>query len=132
MPQQKSTSPFAAPPSGTTLSLHPFQSHVPQADLDRLKRKLNDTEDIPSTYENSFAPAGMELGVRKGWMEEMLGLWRGEYDWRKTEIEFNEFPHYTTPISTGGHNHTVHFMALFSQNKDAVPVVMTHGWPGQS
>lgn len=73
--------PFDTLPQGSTLTLHPFKSHVPQADLDRLKRKLNDVEDIPSTYENSFAPDVMELGIRKGWMEEMLSEWRGGYDW---------------------------------------------------
>lgn len=77
----KHTSSFANPPDNATISLHPFKFHAQQADLDRLKRKLNDVEDIPSTYENSFAPDGMELGVRKGWIEEMLGEWRGEYDW---------------------------------------------------
>lgn len=131
MTHPKSSSPFAGPPSGNKLQLRAFQSHIPQADIDRLKRKLNDVEDIPSTYENSFAPEDMELGVRKGWMEEMLSVWRREYDWRKTEEEFNAFPHYTTPLSAGGHNYSVHFMALFSDNKDAVPVVMTHGWPGE-
>lgn len=76
-----SSSPFAKPPSGGTLKLHPFQYHANQADLDRLMRKLNDVEDIPATYENSFAPEDMELGVRKGWMEEMLQTWKGGYDW---------------------------------------------------
>lgn len=81
MSHKKSTSPFANPPDDSSLTLHPFKSHIPQADLDRLKRKLNDVEDIPATYENSFAPEEMDIGVRKGWIEEMLGLWRGEYDW---------------------------------------------------
>lgn len=59
------------------------------------------------------------------WM--LMGVFR-----RKSEEEFNSFPHYTAPLSTNGHNHTIHFMALFSKNKDAVPVIMTHGWPGTS
>lgn len=50
---------------------------------------------------------------------------------RKTEADINAFPHFTALLSTGGHNYTVHFMALFSEKKDAIPVVMTHGWPGE-
>lgn len=75
-----SPSPFAQAPSTSSLKLHPFKPHIPQADIDRLQRKLNDVEDIPATYENSFAPEEMELGVRKGWVEEMLAEWR-EFDW---------------------------------------------------
>jgi hypothetical protein len=81
MSPHSSSSPFAPAPAGNTLKLHPFKSHVPQADLDRLNRKLNDVKDIPATYENSFAPDEMELGMRKGWLEEMLSTWRTEYDW---------------------------------------------------
>lgn len=75
-----SPSPFAQALSTSSLELHPFKAHIPQADIDRLQRKLNDVEDIPATYENSFAPEEMELGVRKGWVEEMLAEWR-EFDW---------------------------------------------------
>lgn len=76
-----SANPFARPPSGSKLTLHPFKYHAAQADLDRLKRKLEDVEDIPATYENSFAPEDMELGVRKSWIDEMVGTWRNGYDW---------------------------------------------------
>jgi hypothetical protein len=72
---------FANPPEGSKLNLHPFEFHAPQPDLDRLRRKLDDAEDIPATYENSFAPDEMELGVRKEWMEGMLAEWKGGYDW---------------------------------------------------
>lgn len=76
-----SSKPFAQPPSASTLTLHPFKSHIPQADITRLKRQLENAEDIPTAYENSFAPDEYELGVKKGWVEEMLGIWKADYEW---------------------------------------------------
>lgn len=51
-------------------------------------------------------------------------------DRRKTEEEINSFPNYKAKLEHKGHSHDVHFIALFSKKKDAVPIIMTHGWPG--
>lgn len=49
---------------------------------------------------------------------------------RKHEAEINSVPNYTVSINDNGHEHTIHFAALFSEKADAVPIVLLHGWPG--
>jgi hypothetical protein len=71
---------FSTPPSSASIKLHPFIAHHPQADIDRLKRKLDDVEEIRTTYENSYAPEELHFGVRKNWVEAMLYDWRA-FDW---------------------------------------------------
>jgi hypothetical protein len=72
--------PYGKAPPGNKLKLHAFTAHHPQADVDRLQRKLNDVEMVSTTYENSFSPEDEHLGVRKDWMEGLLYDWRN-FDW---------------------------------------------------
>jgi microsomal epoxide hydrolase len=129
---QPSLRPFASPPHHPTIPLHPFRAHIPDGTLEDLGARLNATADIVATYENSFAPEDESYGLRKEWMDDAVAYWRDGFDWRTVEKEINGFPNYTTTLSTRGHTFTVHFMALFSEKPDAVPVIMTHGWPGGS
>lgn len=128
--------PFArlphAPSFPAASPLHPFTAHFPQPDLDRLQRRLDDTQDILTTYENSFAPEEHAMGMRKSWMEAALGHWRAGFDWRKVEREINTYGNWTVSLKARQHEISVHFMGLFSEKEGAVPVVMSHGWPGES
>lgn len=123
---------FSSPPHHTTIPLHQFRAHIPDHLVEDLIARLNAVPDILPTYENSFAPDSESYGLRKDWMDNAIMYWRNEFDWRKVEWEINGFPNYTTTLSTRGHTLSVHFMALFSEREDAVPVIMTHGWPGES
>lgn len=51
---------------------------------------------------------------------------------RDKEKQWNVFPNYTMDVEHQGHKYTMHFLALFSEKEDAVPIVMLHGWPGMS
>jgi microsomal epoxide hydrolase len=58
--------------------------------------------------------------------------WTGTDNRRSIEKRINNFANYTADIEHNGNTHTVHFMGLFSEKKDAQSMIMTHGWPGES
>ncbi|WVR06130.1 hypothetical protein IAU60_003160 [Kwoniella sp. DSM 27419] len=108
-------------PHKPTIQLDEFHPSIPQIRLDDLKDRLRRSVEILPTYENTCED---DLGVKKDWMEGALKA-------RGTEKDIDSFPHYTTELTTK-HKMLIHFTALFSKKADAVPVIMTHGWPGGS
>lgn len=98
-----------------------FRIEIPQSDLDNLKQRIADTrwpQEIPGT--------GWDRGVPLEYLKELADYWRTSYDWRAAEAQLNEFPQFVTEID--GTN--VHFMHIESAEADALPLIMTHGWPG--
>jgi len=101
--------------------MQPFRVDIPQVDLDDLRRRLDDTRwpvDLPEV--------GWDRGVPQSYLQELTDYWRTGYDWRAAEARLNEFPQFTTEID--GAN--IHFLHVRSPEPDALPVVITHGWPG--
>ncbi|MYW90667.1 epoxide hydrolase [Amycolatopsis rubida] len=101
--------------------MRPFRIDIPDADLDDLRRRLAATR-----WPAEIPDAGWDRGVPLAYLQELAEYWRTEYDWRAAEAEINRFPQYTTEIDGA----TVHFLHVRSPHPDAVPVVLTHGWPG--
>jgi epoxide hydrolase len=101
--------------------LEPFQIAVPDADLVDLRRRLS-TARWPSRETVSDWSQGLPLDV----MRQLYEHWRTAYDWRATERRLNRLPHYRTAID----GLVVHFIHVRSPEPDAVPLIMTHGWPG--
>jgi pimeloyl-ACP methyl ester carboxylesterase len=101
--------------------LEPFQIAVPEADLIDLRRRLSAAR-RPSRETVSDWSQGVPLGV----LHKLCEHWQTAYDWRATERRLNRLPHYRTAID----GLSVHFTHLRSPVADAVPVIMTHGWPG--
>lgn len=101
--------------------MHPFRISVPQSDLDDLYRRLEHTR-----WPSEVKGVGWERGIPLDYMKELVEYWRTEYDWRAAEERLNRFPQFTTEIQ--GAN--VHFLHVRSPEPDALPVLMTHGWPG--
>lgn len=102
--------------------LRPFLIQIPQADLDDLRNQLARTrwaEDLPGM-------AGWDYGVPAGYVRELAGYWQTGYDWRAAEAKLNAFPQFTTVID----RQLVHFLHVRSAEPDAVPLLLTHGWPG--
>ncbi len=98
-----------------------FRIDVPQSDLDDLSDRLARTR-----WPDELPGAGWAYGVPLGYLKELAEYWRSSYDWRRHEARLNEFPQFTTTID--GAN--VHFLHVRSPEPDALPLVMTHGWPG--
>ena len=99
----------------------PFRIEVPEADLDDLRDRLARTR-----WPDELPDVGWSYGVPLGYMREMAEYWRTGYDWRAHEARLNALPQFTTTID--GAN--VHFIHVRSPEPDALPLVLTHGWPG--
>ncbi|MEU8399809.1 epoxide hydrolase family protein [Nonomuraea sp. NPDC048892] len=102
-------------------TIDPFRIDIPQADLDDLRDRLGRTrwpDELPGT--------GWSYGVPTSYARELAEYWRTTYDWRAHEAALNAYPQFTTEID----RQTVHFMHVRSPEPDALPLVLTHGWPG--
>jgi pimeloyl-ACP methyl ester carboxylesterase len=100
--------------------IEPFRIAVPQADLDELHRRLD-----AARRPDELPGAGWEYGVAGDHLRELAEHWRHGYDWRAHERRLNELPQFTTVID----GQRVHFAHLRSARPDAVPVLLSHGWP---
>jgi pimeloyl-ACP methyl ester carboxylesterase len=108
----------------TNTEIRPFRIDIPQADLDDLAGRLartRFTQELPGTDDEGWA-----YGVPLSYLRRLLDRWRDGYDWRAREARLNEYPQFTTEID--GQN--IHFIHVKSPEPDAVPLVLTHGWPG--
>ncbi|KZP29746.1 epoxide hydrolase [Athelia psychrophila] len=119
---------FTQLPANATLSLKPFKVDIPDATLDELRTLLKYAKLAPETYEGSFEDR--KYGVTNRWIREARDVWATKFDWRKHEAGVNSFPNYITTIEDGGTDFNVHFVALFSEKADAIPLILLHGWPG--
>jgi pimeloyl-ACP methyl ester carboxylesterase len=101
--------------------INPFRINIPQADLDDLRDRLARTR-----WPDELPDAGWTYGVPVSYLKELAEYWRTSYDWRKFEAKLNAFPQFTTTID--GQN--IHFLHVRSPEPDALPLILTHGWPG--
>ena len=101
--------------------IRPFQIEIPQSDLDDLDDRLARTR-----WPDELPGAGWAHGVSLGYTRTLAEYWRTTYDWRAHEARLNAFPQFTTTID--GQN--IHFLHVRSSEPDALPLILTHGWPG--
>ena len=104
-----------------TTAIRPFRIQIPQTDLDDLNRRLDHTR-----WPDELPGVGWTYGVPVSYLMGLAEYWRTSYDWRTFESKLNEFPQFTTTID--GQN--VHFLHVRSPEPDALPLIITHGWPG--
>jgi pimeloyl-ACP methyl ester carboxylesterase len=101
--------------------MQPFRVEIPQAQIDDLKRRIADAR-----WPDELPNVGWERGVPLGYLKELAEYWRTSYDWRAAEAKLNSFPQFVTEID--GAN--VHFIHVKSPEPNALPLLLTHGWPG--
>lgn len=118
--------PFSQFPSTATIVPAPFQVAVPDEQIAELKTLVKLAKIAPPTLENQ--QQDRRYGVTSDWLTTMREKWLNDYDWRVTEARINSFPQFTTRIE----GISLHFAALFSEKRDAVPVILLHGWPGKT
>jgi hypothetical protein len=106
--------------SGKT-AVRPFLIDIPQADLADLRARLARTR-----WPDQLPEAGWDYGIPVDYVKELAEYWRTGYDWRINEQRLNAFPQFTTTID--GQN--IHFLHVRSAEPDALPLIITHGWPG--
>src|SRR5436190_16762396 len=98
-----------------------FRIDVPQADLDDLRERLTRTR-----WPDELPGVGWAYGTALAYLRELAAYWRDAYDWPRHEARLNGLSQFTTVIDGA----TVHFLHLRSAEPDALPLVLTHGWPG--
>jgi pimeloyl-ACP methyl ester carboxylesterase len=105
----------------TDLTIRPFEVHVSDEDLADLRRRIAAAR-LPSKELVDDRSQGVQLAT----IRELARYWAADYDWRRCEAELNALPQFTTGID----GVEVHFIHVRSPHADALPLIMTHGWPG--
>ena len=98
-----------------------FRIRVPKSALTDLKRRLATTR-----WPERETVAGWSQGVPLAYMRELVEYWRSDYDWNRCQDELNMLPQFITEID----GLDIHFLHIKSPHRNAMPMVMTHGWPG--
>ncbi|MFC4056661.1 epoxide hydrolase family protein [Actinomadura syzygii] len=102
-------------------AVRPFQVGFPEAELADLRRRVNATR-----WPERETVTDDSQGVRLSLMQELAGYWGSAYDWRRCEARLAELPHFVTEID----GLDIHFVHVRSRHRDALPLIVTHGWPG--
>jgi pimeloyl-ACP methyl ester carboxylesterase len=111
----------AAAPAAVDESIRPFQFHASDEALADLRDRILATK-WPS---RELVPDGTQ-GVQLATMQKLAQYWATDYDWHKAEAKLNALPQFVTNID----GVDIHFIHVRSKNKNALPIIITHGWPG--
>jgi len=106
---------------GDDTSIRPFRVDVAEAELAELRRRITATRLPEKETVDDFSQ-----GVPLATVEKLAHYWAVEYDWRKVEARLNALPQFVTEID----GLDIHFIHVRSQHSDALPLIVTHGWPG--
>jgi epoxide hydrolase len=104
----------------TDTSVRPFLVDIPQASLDDLRNRLRVTR-----YQPPLPGDDWDTGIPSAYLSELVDAWR-DFDWDRYQARLNEVPQYTTVID----GQVIHFAHVTSAEPGAVPLLVTHGWPG--
>jgi pimeloyl-ACP methyl ester carboxylesterase len=102
-------------------AIRPFQVNVPEAELTELRRRIN-----AARLPEKETVADFSQGVPLATVQKLARYWATEYDWRKVEARLNAVPNFLTEID----GLDIHFIHVRSKHENALPVIVTHGWPG--
>jgi pimeloyl-ACP methyl ester carboxylesterase len=105
----------------TAIDIRPFQVETPEEDLAELRRRIEATR-----WPSKELVADRSQGVQLATLQALARYWTTEYDWRKCEARLNALPQFMTQID----GVDVHFIHVRSRHENALPLIMTHGWPG--
>ena len=105
----------------TSSEIRPFRVHVPDATLTDLKRRVNATR-----WPDKETVTDRTQGVQLAKIKALVKYWGTTYDWRKAEARLNALPQFMTTIN----GLDIHYIHVKSRHPNALPLIMTHGWPG--
>jgi pimeloyl-ACP methyl ester carboxylesterase len=105
----------------TGIDVHPFQVEIPDEALDDLRRRIAVTR-----WPSKELVGDRSQGVQLATLQELARCWTTDYDWRKAEAKLNALPQFKTEID----GVDIHFIHVRSKHENALPLIMTHGWPG--
>ena len=118
---QTSATPQRSEQADDKNAIRPFQVNVPDTELTELRRRINETK-WPEREIVSDASQGVQLAT----MQKLARYWSTDYDWRKVEARLNALPNFMTEID----GLEIHFIHVRSEHDNALPLIVTHGWPG--
>ncbi|HEV7691566.1 MAG TPA: alpha/beta fold hydrolase [Hyphomonadaceae bacterium] len=110
----------ARPPMPTD-SIRPFRVNIPQKVIDDMRRRIQAT-----IWPEKETVSDDTQGVQLATMQKLAKYWGTEYDWRKVETKLNSYPQFITEID----GLDIHFLHVKSKHENAMPIIVTHGWPG--
>lgn len=119
--EAQSSAGSATATAGKSDSIRPFRVKIPAADLADLRRRILATR-WPEREQVPDATQGVQLAT----MKALASYWGKEYDWRKVEARLNALPQFITEID----GLDIHFIHVRSKHENALPLIVTHGWPG--
>jgi pimeloyl-ACP methyl ester carboxylesterase len=102
-------------------AIRPFHVNIPEAELTELRRRINATR-----WPSKELVADRSQGVQLATLQALATYWATDYDWRNVEAKLNALPQFTTEID----GVEIHFIHVRSRHENALPLIMTHGWPG--
>jgi pimeloyl-ACP methyl ester carboxylesterase len=105
----------------STETIRPFKVKVPEADLTDLRRRI-----LATKWPKQETVADASQGVQLATIQKLAHYWATDYDWRKVEARLNALPQFITTID----GVDIHFIHVRSENNKALPLILTHGWPG--
>src|SRR6266576_204387 len=120
MTQSSATQRSSEQPSDKT-NIRPFHVNFPEPELAELRRRIN-----AAKWPDRETVNDETQGVRLGTMQKLARYWETEHDWRKCEAKINAVPNFITNID----GLDIHFIQVKSKEKNAMPLIITHGWPG--
>jgi pimeloyl-ACP methyl ester carboxylesterase len=106
---------------GDNTTIRPFQASFPDAELAEMRRRINTTR-----WPEKETVADQSQGPQLATMQKLARYWATEYDWRKVEARLNSLPNFKIEID----GLDIHFIHVRSKHEKALPVIVTHGWPG--
>ena len=112
---------LSTPTDADTTLIRPFAVGFPEEALADLRRRVNATR-----WPERETVTDDSQGVPLEMMQELARYWATDYDWRRCEAELNALPNFITEID----GLDIHFIHVRSQHEDALPLIVTHGWPG--
>jgi pimeloyl-ACP methyl ester carboxylesterase len=105
----------------TAAETQPFHLEIPEEQMDELRRRIAATR-----WPSKELVPDRSQGVQLAMLQELARYWETDYDWRKAEQKLNALPQFTTEID----GLKIHFIHVRSPHENAMPLIMTHGWPG--
>jgi pimeloyl-ACP methyl ester carboxylesterase len=105
----------------TTTEIRPFHVDIPEEKLAELRHRI-----VAARLPSGELVADRSQGVQLATIQELARYWESDYDWRKAEAKLNALPQFTTQID----GVDIHFIHVQSAHENALPLIMTHGWPG--
>jgi len=107
--------------AGSGGTVRPFTVNIPDSELADLRRRINATR-----WPDRETVTDTSQGVQLATLQALAGYWASDYDWRKCEAKLNALPQFKTEID----GLDIYFIHVKSPHPDALPLIITHGWPG--